>query len=491
MKNITLETNNSRFKILLWVLIIAYVLYFSFFTILRYRTLYSSYFDLGIMHQTVFNTYRALTDRDPSRILELTNPFGPNQIKRPAIHNDIILALLSVFYFIYASPITLLILQSAIIGLGAWFIFQITQVVFEKQKFRDGLSLVFTLCYLLYPALELSNMYEFHAVTLATTFLLAMFYFWLKKQYNWSYLFVILSLFTKEQVGLTTAFFGIYAFLTHPRADKKNLQFSLAVVGMSIFWFVLSLYVIIPQARGGDHFALGYYSEFGDTPTKVLIGIFTSPFTTAKHIFNTGTLEYLTSLLGPLGFLSLLSPLQLLIALPELAINLLSNNSGLRNIHFQYTAVTTPFIFISAIYGTKKITEKFKTASFIPYYLLLIALLFAYLQGPLPGAKKQEVHPFKYPQKEAEETLPWAERFKDENLKISTTGQLAPFFTSRRYFYTFSQYYTLADYVVIRPLEIYTYPERKSLTPAYEHLQRDKRFQLIYKKGNFEVYKRV
>ena len=48
----------SKYKvsIVLWSMILLYIGYFSFFTILRYKTLYSSYFDLGIMHQTVYNT---------------------------------------------------------------------------------------------------------------------------------------------------------------------------------------------------------------------------------------------------------------------------------------------------------------------------------------------------------------------------------------------------------------------------------------------------
>src|SRR5438046_1541845 len=85
----------------------------------------------------------------------------------------------------------------------------------------------------------------------------------------------------------------------------------------------------------------------------------------------------------------------------------------------------------------------------------------------------------------------WANKLKDEKIKVSTTGQLSPFFTSRRYFYTFSQYYYLADYVVLRPNEIYNYPEKDVLIPVYEKLVADKNYQLIYKKDNFEVYKRI
>ncbi len=492
MKNTTPETN--KVKIVLWVFILAYIIYFSYFTILRYQTLYAYYLDLGIMQQTVFNTYRAITNFDFSRILEQIEPFGLNPVKRMAIHNDIILAPLAFFYFIYASSATLLVVQAVVLGLGAWFVFKIAQMVFTKSKYQNLLSLIFALGYLLYPPLEKANMFDFHAVTLATTFLLAMFYFWLKKSYGWSLLFVILALLTKEQVGLTTAFFGLYALFFQPKNRQKNLRFPLLIIGLSLVWFALSIFVIIPYFRGGQqHFALNYFGDFGDSPGQVLLGLFLNPLRLWQSLFRIPSWEYLRSLLGPLGFLSLFSPLQLIIAAPELGINLLSTNSNLRNIYYHYSAVITPFVFISAIYGAKNAIRFLSGIKprIIASYLSLFILIFAYCEGPLPLARNQEIYPFKYPRKEAVLVRQWSERLKDENLKISSTGKLAPFFTSRRYFYNFSKYYPVADYLVIMPSEVYNYSVRESLVPVYKRLRQDDRFKLIFKRDNFEVYKKL
>ncbi len=487
-----------KYKIVLWVLIIAYILYFSLFTILRMKTLYSSYFDLGIMHQTVFNTYRAITHLDFSRVLELTSPMRADQIKRIAIHNDIILAPLALFYFIYASPVTLLVIQAAVVGLGAWFIFKIAQYVFEANKYQDLFSLLFSLSYLLYPPLERANIFDFHAVTLATTLLLAMFYFWLRKSYGLSFLFLLLTLLTKEEIGLTTAFFGGFVIFTLIRQNtargKKEWIYAISVIVTSILWFIFSFYFIIPYFRGGErHFALSYYEYFGGSVGKILLGVISNPLYLAQHLFNGSTWNYFLSLLGPVGFLSLLSPLHFIIAAPEVGINLLSSNPSLRSIYFHYSSVITPFIFISAIYGARGALRLLSRLSprFIAFYLTFFILLFAYLEGPLPLARNHEIHPFKYPQKESALVDVWSDKLKDENLKISTVGQLSPFFTGRRYFYVFSQNYPLADYLVIRPNEIYNYPERESLIPAYKKLQTDSRFKMIYKSENFEVYKKL
>jgi len=102
--------STNKYQILLWFFILAYIGYFSYFTILRYKTLYASYYDLGIMHQTVFNTYKAISTGDWSRFLEMTSTTGSEQIKRMAIHNDPLLAFFAPFYFIHSRS-NLLIIQ--------------------------------------------------------------------------------------------------------------------------------------------------------------------------------------------------------------------------------------------------------------------------------------------------------------------------------------------------------------------------------------------
>lgn len=485
---------NNIYKILLWLFIVTYIAYFSFFSILRYKTLYVSYYDLGIMHQTVYNTYKAIVDRDPSRVLEMTDTDSPNQIKRMAIHTDFTLALLAPFYFIHAGPETLLVIQTVVVALGAWFVFQLTSEILKKVKYKERLALLFTFSYLLYPALERANMFDFHSVTMASTFLLAMFYFWLKNKYKLSLVFFFLSITTKEQVALTTCFFGLYTIYSSYilKKTKKNIYYSLAIIGFSIFWFVFTVFYIIPLFRGSDHFAIKKYADFGDSPSNIIIGVLKNPFNIARYVVSTDAMRYLLNLLGPVAFLSLLSPVTLLISAPEFVINLLSKDSNLRNIFYHYTAVITPFIFIAAIYGSSYLLMKLKNKmKLVIGIVILTTIFFSWWKGPLPFAKDRQIHPIKYPMKEANDVIFWANILKDEKLKISTTGHLAPFFTARRYFYDLSENYHVSDYILLRTSEVYDSPEKNELIPVYTILQKDVRFEIIYKKGELEVYKRI
>lgn len=486
MKNIIREI--SKFQIILWILIVIYIVYFSFFTILRYKTLYASYYDLGIMNQAVYNTYMAIKKHDFTRILEITDPGSSSQIKRMAVHNDILLAAFAPFYFINAGPETLLIIQTIILALGAWAVFQIGKTVLKKNKYVDWLSLIFVIAYLFYTSMQRANIFDFHAVTISTSLLLFMFYFWLVKKYWLSFIFLILSLFSKEQVGLTTALFGIYTLFS----GNRNKTFSFLAILISLGWFILSVWYIIPLFRGHHSFALQYYGDFGDSPAKIITGIIKNPYSVTKYIFRNDTLRYFWFLLGPLGFLSFLSPVHLGIAAPEFAINLLSNNWNMRNIIFQYTSVIQPFVFISAIYGAKHFISTDKKAKLVILMIFILTLIFSYFKSPLPYSREKDIYPLKYPQKSAPEIEFWQKTLSDDSLKISATGQVAPHFSNHRYLYLFDNRYKYSDYVVIRLTEIYNYPEKNILIPIYEKsLKQDKNFSLIYHSQRVEVYKKI
>jgi hypothetical protein len=76
------------------------------------------------------------------------------------------------------------------------------------------------------------------------------------------------------------------------------------------------------------------------------------------HLLNPYRRQLLLKLLLPLGFLSLLSPAPLLVGLPALAYNMLSETPSQSSIYFQYLAPVVPFIIIAAIQGASRIQSR-------------------------------------------------------------------------------------------------------------------------------------
>lgn len=433
--------DSHKKEMVLAVFILSYILYFTAASFARYHNFYTGRFDLGNMDQTVWNSANG-------RIFQMTDPDGTEPISRLAFHADFILVLLAPFYFIFPDPRTLLFIQTAVLAIGAWFVFLIGKEVLKNSK----LSLVFSFVYLLNPALNYVNLYDFHAVSLATTFLLACFYFLIKKKYLFFLVFAISAAVTKEQVWLTVSLIGAYIFLKNvvgKRFDRKELAIGSMVFLSSFFIFYYLISFAIPSVRGGEHFALPYYSQFGNTPYSVVKGLIFSPEKTFGLLFEQNRISYIKQLLIPLGFLSVLSPLYIVFAIPDFMINLLSNNPQLHQIYYQYSSVITPFIFISAIYGIKRAKDLFPKipVSLFAIYLVTATLYSAYSFGPLPGAKKPNLDMFTKPLKDRiviEDAL----KKIPESSTVAATNNLGSHLSQRERIFTIPIGMDGAEYIV-------------------------------------------
>ncbi len=485
MKKIFNFFSKHKIEFFLWFFISSFIIFFSYLSIKRYQTLNSYYYDLGIMNQVVYNTSQG-------RFLEMTNQDLKKNTSRLAIHFDPILAIFAPLYKIYEKPEVLLVAQAIILGLGALAVFLISQKILKKNL----ISLVFALSYLFYFAIQRAVLFDFHPVTLATTFFLLALYFNLVKKNGLYFIFIFLCLMTKEHVGLVVLLLGIYLFFV--KKERKTGAIT-AILG-SIF-FIATVYFVIPYFRGSEHFATGYFT---DIITRL-------PNTTKDGIL------YVVLIISPL-FYALFSPLAFLIALPEWAINIISINSNQRSIYFHYNSIIVAFLFYSFILGYKNFDKIIKNRIIkrVIFLIFLIVNIYSiYLYDPLPYFVKQPVNYKEIDKIKSASIKFWVNKLKGENIKVATTPKLAPFFTNRKYFYNFlydTAYasmgktdedvykneidkYTLADYIIINRSEIGDIKRKKFPFKFYLKLLEDDNFQLIFsdnqKENSIEVYKKI
>lgn len=485
-------------EIVLAVAIAAFVIVFSYLSIKRYATLHSYYYDLGIMNQVVDNTSRG-------HILEMTNQDLKQNLNRLAIHFDPILALFAPIYILYRSPAVLLVAQALILGLGALAIYLIGHKVLKNKP----VSLVFSITYLMYFQVQRAVLFDFHAVVLATTLLLFAFYFNLAKKGFLYFLFLVLSLLTKEHVGMVVTMFGLYLVFI-----KRERRVGLATLGLGLTAFVSTVFFIIPYFRQEGHFALRYFENFGDSPSQILINLFTHPLTTLNQVVTPESLEYVKHLVSPL-FYAVFSPLTLLVGLPELAINMLSINSNMRSYFFHYSSLVVPVLFYALILGYRKFNSLvrhalIRQAVFSMFVILNILSIYSYNPVPAALVRRPAVYSELDPIKQRSINL-LMDKLKDENVRLSTTPRLAPFFTNRRYYHSFlfdTAYasmglteedvmkdklgsYAASEYVIIDKEEIGDVSEGSLRVKFYQHLRNNKDFfQVASDDQDIEVFTR-
>jgi uncharacterized membrane protein/uncharacterized membrane protein YbhN (UPF0104 family) len=467
---------NNKHEAILIFMVLIYIVYFTLVSFLRHDHFYTGKFDLGNMVQTVWNTTQG-------RIFEFTNPNGTDVISRLAFHADFILIFLAPIYAIIPSPKTLLFIQTLVVGTGSYFVYKIAA---EKLK-NKNIALAFAFSFLLNPGLQRANIYDFHPVTLATTFLLAAFYFYKKKQYLFFGLFAFLAGISKEQIWVIVALFGALMVFEHKKRFIGSIIFT---TSMAITYILIT--VIIPGLHGSSHFALSYFSELGDGPLGIIRSIIFSPDKILGIILEKSRIDYLNQLFSPVGYLALFFPFYLIFAMPDLLINLLSSNIQLHQIYYHYTAAITPFLYICSIYAVGIISKYMpkKYTYLIIIYLLSSALISAYRYGPLPGAKDANLDMFT---KQAENH----QFIKQEIAKIPVSSSVASsnnigaHLSHRRILYTLPLGIDKAEYVVFL-LNASEQPDSLQIERVqFQKLKNNPDYEKISENGNFFIYKRV
>lgn len=381
LKKSSLIFRMNPYLAIIITLSIVYFVYFTSYTFMRHDAYLSGRFDLGNMSQTVWDTAHG-------HFFRLTNPDGVENISRLADHSDIILVLFAPLYLIFPSPKVLLLVQTLALSLGGILVYLLSKRIVKSEK----LSLALAVSFFFNFWIAEQNIFDFHAVSIGTTLLLATFYFLIKKRYALFCLFLLLSVMTKENVFLVASFFGIYIFFVH---KKRLLGAFLTLVPAFIFFYLTAK--AIPAARGSAHFALQYYSYIGNSTLGIVKNALFYPQVIFSHLFRWSTIYYLHELLVPTGYLALFSPLYLAFALPEIAIYTLSSNPGLRSDQYHYGAIIMPFVYISTMFGLAYILRKVKkpfVEKGLFYYLIAFVVLTTYVYSPLPGMLGADYGPF-------------------------------------------------------------------------------------------------
>lgn len=465
-----------KHEVILGILICIYIAYFTLAGFLRYDNFYTGRFDLGNMDQTVWNTING-------RLFQASDDSG-SIVSRLSYHADFLLILISPFYLLWPHPKTLLLLQTIVLSLGAVFVFLIAKRILKNKN----LALLFGFLYLVNPLVQHTNLYDFHAVTFATTFLLASFYFLIKRKYVLLVAFLLLSGVAKEQVWIITSFFG-FPLLLQKTKKIRLLGLAITIFSLSIFGYLVNY--AIPQSFGDQHFALAFYSDFGDSPISVISSIIFQPQRVFSLIFEPSRLDYLYKTFAPLGFLSLVSPLTLIFAVPDILIDLLSNNSQLRQIYYQYSAAITPFVFVSSIYAAKQIMKWFPKIPklYIALYLLFFALFSAYSFGPLPGAKNPNLDMFvkPYPSEKI------VEKFLSvipKEYSVAATNNLGSHVSQRQKIATIPLGIDKAGVVLFLLNDKTAQPSLEAQKEMAENLKQDRNYDIIFEKNDFVAFKK-
>jgi uncharacterized membrane protein len=396
----------------------AYAALFVFAAVVHYVVFKTPRGDLGTMVQAVWNTLHG-------HVLEGTTQRG-HLVSRLWVHVDPFLLVFAPLLWIWSSPLLLPIVQAVAVASGALPVFWLAR----KHLGSSRAGAHFAFAYLLYPATQFSAFTvadSFHSVAIAAPLVLYAVWFLDEDRLVAFSALSLLAFTTREEIPLAVGCLGIWYAV---RKGHRMFGFGVFAVGLSATLFNF-LWVIPHFSPTGADPYVGRYRAVGGTPQGMVHKISSDPMAFVHAVASVHKALYLVVLLVPFLGLSLLEPLLLLGAVPDLAINLLSSGGSQTSIAYQYTAGIVPFVVAAAVFGAARFSRHAAglslavlagtaaVAIFSPIYVLGSDV--RALGSPLVMAKSQAIN-----------LIP-------DGAPVSASNQLGAHLSERYYITTFPQ----------------------------------------------------
>jgi len=357
-----IEEKIKRPKYFLLGTLIFFFLAFAFYSVMKHMKLESNAYDLGIFTQAMYKFSHLDFSENTVRAIE--NLWGD--------HFHPILVPFSFPLWLYPKAETIVVIQALMVCLGG-----IPLYLIARDILKNKIAAVLVVgAYLFFVGIQKAIDFDFHEISLMPAFFFTTFYLMLRKNWKWYFISLIPLLAVKEDVSILVVFLGLYLIIF-----KRKWLVGLATLLIGGAWFYIATAVIIPKLAAAG-FIYFEYSVLGATPKAALMSLITNPlhalYAMYNHPFKANTVW---AFLSSFGFLPLLSPAALFMAIPTMG-EVMWNDSIYRWQGFHYGASTAPILAIATIYGIYNINfvfgKYFKKDSTV-IFLALFALICSFV----------------------------------------------------------------------------------------------------------------
>lgn len=317
-----------------WVLglmCVLHALYFSWLQVDLHNGLGTFSYDVGLYDQGLWLLSRG---EAPFVTLMGRNLFGD--------HASFILVFLIPLYWVIPGTATLLVVQAIAISAAAIPIY-----LFARHALRNSsLALLFAFIWLVNPAVNGTNMENFHPDGFLGLFVALALYAALTSRWRLYAISLALCLLVKEDLILLVFPLGVYLFAVVDR--RKGLWTVLATMVMTyVGMFVVMRSLIGVPTRNT------WRIPFGGL-TGLVSEMFMRPWNVIRYLTQNDRPTYIFQMAAPLAGAFVLSPFLAAVAVPVLASNVLSTFWYQHSIQYHYSLVVMPVLIFASIAGVKK-----------------------------------------------------------------------------------------------------------------------------------------
>jgi uncharacterized membrane protein len=339
LKKMLRETKNFIF-ISAATLVVLYAILLFILTIVRFKSLISQAVDVNYFNQVIWQLSEFkipyLWSLDKSVFSAWSQHFSP------------ILIFLAPVYWVIPNDIMLMVIQALAALTGAIPVYLIGKRFLKSRS----IGLVLSFAYLSFGGLQYGFDYGFHEILFFPVLFLWSYYFYLKKNTRLYLLFIILSLFVKEEASFIVIFWAIYLF-----AVKRDWKPAIMTCVLGIIWYIVCFDIVFPYFNKGNGF--GYWGQYATQGGSGIIGIVLATLTKPLQFFQTlvtpaDKIDMMFETFGQFAFLFLLFPPSIIIIFPSLMEKLLSTGIAMAN-GAHYSAAITAVVVVATLEAIPRI----------------------------------------------------------------------------------------------------------------------------------------
>ena len=329
-------------KAFLWItagLSVCFFLFVSVWTVGRIYSFSTPTYDFGIFSQMFYHMKESG--------LPMTTVERDGLLSHFHVHVSPIWYLLLPFYSLIPTPVTLQVLQAAVIASAVIPLWKIGK--------HHGLSgagrMLICAVLLLYPAFSGGTSYDIHENCFLTQLILWLFYGIDKKNTAVIAIFTLLTLMVKEDAAVYVAVIALWLIvktaLRFRKSEYDSLLTGIAMLAVSLIYFLL---VTSFLAKIGDGVMTYRYDNFiydgSSSLITVIKSVILNPMKAVYECVDKEKLRFIALTMLPLLGMPLLTRRyeRYILLIPYVLVNLMSDYQYQHDIFFQYTFGSTAFL---------------------------------------------------------------------------------------------------------------------------------------------------
>ena len=325
---------------------------YSMFEWFIHYTFGTASYDLVIFDQAV----RSYAHLQPgTSIIKGLHNFGNPNFSVLGDHWSPILAVLAPLYWIFNSPVNLLMAQAVLFALAIPPVWLFTRRAFGGGKKATIAAYIVSAAYGLSWPIAAAAAFNFHEVAFAPVLTAVALERIQAGRLRTALIAMAGMLLVKEDMGLMVASIGLYLLIKRSRSVPRQRLVGLILIVVGLVDTIVAVYVLIP-AFGGRSDYYWAYDAFGHNAGQALRFMISHPISVVREFVTPSVkLHTMIWLLLPFAFLSLLSPITIT-ALPLLLERMLASQDPNWWVwYYQYNAFLIIPIVLGAVDGAVRL----------------------------------------------------------------------------------------------------------------------------------------